>query len=133
MLCVKDCASGVWREVNGLPEIVDPAACNRCSHCIAVCPQGAIEHDALDGSRIRPPHKNLLDPAVYYEIATTRRSTRHYKEKAVLKEDIEKILDLARYSPTASNSQNVEYSIILDRTLIRKTAETVFGYAKRIY
>lgn len=133
MLCVKDCAAGVWREDGQKSALIDPESCNRCSHCLSVCPQGAIEHDVLDSKQIRRTDKKQMDPEVYNEIVTSRRSIRHYKDKPVPREIIQKILDLARYSPTASNSQNVGYIIIQDRAIIQKVSKEIFGFSKRIF
>ncbi len=133
MLCVQDCISGVWREVNGLPKVVAPEACNRCSHCLAVCPKGAIEHDVLDAKQVRRLKKKLLDPDVYNEIVAGRRSVRHYKNKQVPRETIEKILDMARYSPTASNNQNVGYIIIQDKALLQQISKDIFGLGQRVF
>ncbi len=133
MLCVKDCVAGVWREVDGLPTIVAPDACNRCSHCLAVCPKDAITHNGLDGKQIRRQDRQQLDPEVYLEIVNGRRSIRHYKDEPVPKAVIEKVLDLTRYSPTASNSQNVKYIVIQDKALLRQVSEDIFGFSRRVF
>lgn len=129
MLCVKDCAAGVWRDINGEPTPFAPQLCNLCSHCIAVCPKGAIEHSLLDTSKVKPVRKKGLDSESYREIVMGRRSVREYKENPVPKEIIEDILDLAKYSPTASNTQNVQYTVVTDRELLKKVSRRVFGYA----
>lgn len=133
MLCVKDCVAGVFREINGLPVVAEPSMCNRCGHCVAVCPKNAIEHDALDFAQVRRLKKQLPDPDIFKEIIRGRRSVRHYKDKPVSLKDLEKIIDLARYSPTASNSQHVEYIIITDKKLIEKLSSTIFSFSSRLY
>jgi nitroreductase/NAD-dependent dihydropyrimidine dehydrogenase PreA subunit len=133
MLCVQDCVSGVWRELDGIPTVVAPGACNLCSHCLAVCPKDAIIHDGLDGQQIRRVDRKQLDPKAYYETITGRRSVRHYKDKPVSQEIIESVLELARYSPTASNSQNVQYIVIQNKPLLRQVSEDIFGFSKRVF
>ena len=54
MLCVRDCVMGVWRVVDGKSKPVDIDLCNRCSHCIAVCPCDAIIHDGLKKKKLPP-------------------------------------------------------------------------------
>lgn len=133
MLCVRECVSGIWRMVDGAPSVVEPDLCNLCSHCIAVCPKGAIVHEGLDHAQVRPVKRMKLDPEAYRDIALSRRSVRQYRERDVPRELIGRILDLARYSPTASNDQNVGYIVVTDRALIKETAGRIFGFADRLY
>jgi nitroreductase/NAD-dependent dihydropyrimidine dehydrogenase PreA subunit len=133
MLCVRDCISGVWRNVGGAPAPVRPDLCNLCSHCIAVCPRGAIIHEGLHAAHtVKVNRKNLL-PKVYRDIVMSRRSIRQFRDRPVPRDLIEQVLDLARYAPTASNEQNVGYIVITDRKLIEKTAKAIFGFASRLY
>src|SRR6056297_3470162 len=133
LLCVRECVAGVWREVDGQAVPVAPEMCNGCSHCVAVCPQEAISHSLLDQSQVAPVDKNFLDPRVYEAILRSRRSIRRYKKDAVPPAVIEEIIDLARYSPTASNAQNVAYQVITDKNLLAKVSETVFGWGVRLH
>jgi nitroreductase len=45
----------------------------------------------------------------------SRRSIRVYKDKAVEKETIQKLIEIARYAPTGSNRQLVEWRVITDK------------------
>ena len=131
MMCVRECTSGVFRDVDGVPMVVDPLACNLCSHCVAICPKNAIEHSGLDPAQVVKANAKMVDPGVYAEIVRTRRSVRAFKDKAVPREVFEQILDLAKYSPTASNTQNVEYVVVTDRDLIKKVGKRIFSYGAR--
>ncbi|MGK5093046.1 nitroreductase family protein [Deltaproteobacteria bacterium TL4] len=133
MLCVQDCISGVFRNMDNVPVVVDIESCNRCSHCVSVCPLNIIEHDAMDKSQIRRRNKRLLDPEVYAEIVKTRRSIRQYKDKPVSKEVLEQIIDLARYSPTASNLQDVRYIVVTDKALLQKISSHIFSWGERFF
>lgn len=133
MLCVRDCVYGVWREINGEPVPAEQGLCNLCSHCIAVCPQGAIRHDRLDEEQIHRVDTMRIDASVYREVILGRRSIRHYKDKPVPPEIMEEILDLARYSPTAGNEQSVGYIVIVDKQVIRDISSAVFRSLMRIH
>ncbi|PKN52459.1 MAG: nitroreductase [Deltaproteobacteria bacterium HGW-Deltaproteobacteria-13] len=133
MLCMRDCVYGVWREIDGEPEPVEPDLCNKCSHCIAVCPADAVIHTGLDPAQAVKIDRRNLDPALYRDIVLSRRSVRRYSDKPVPRELIEKIIDTARYSPTGSNEQNVGYNVITDRKLIAAKSATVFSFAERIF
>lgn len=132
MLCVRECVSGIWRNVDGVPTPGETDLCNRCSHCIAICPKNAIIHEGLDPAQLRPVKKMNLDPDVYRDIVLSRRSIRQYKDRPVPRELIARILDLARYSPTASNDQNVGFIAVTDRALIREIAGGIFGFMDRL-
>jgi nitroreductase/NAD-dependent dihydropyrimidine dehydrogenase PreA subunit len=132
-LCVRDCVAGVWRVVDGKPTPVAPDLCNRCSHCIAVCPRDAILHSALDASQSVRVNKDSLQPNVYRDIILSRRSIRHYKDTPIPRGVIEQVLDLARYAPTASNDQNVGYVVITDKKLIERTAQGIFRFVNGLH
>jgi nitroreductase len=124
---------GVWHAVDGKSKVVDIDLCNRCSHCIAVCPCDAIRHDGLKKEEIVAVNRKNLIPDVYRDIIISRRSTRQFKKEPVPREIIERILDLARYAPTASNNQDVGYIVITDKHLIEETAASIFDLGSRLY
>jgi nitroreductase/Pyruvate/2-oxoacid:ferredoxin oxidoreductase delta subunit len=132
MLCVKDCVSGVWRDIDGIPTVAEPDLCNRCSHCLAVCPAEAIVHNKLDAKQVYIVDKKLLSPKAYKEIILSRRSIRHYKDKEIPVKVVEEILTLASHSPSASNDQNVKYIVITDRVLLKKTSKKIFNLILKI-
>ncbi len=133
-LCVKDCISGVIQQKNDKPVVCHPDWCNRCGHCLAVCPNRAVIHEKL--AKGTPPpriQKKLLQPKAYNEIVRSRRSIRHYKPGPLSQEILEKVLDLARFSPTASNAQNVQYTVITQKKLMNDASKRIFEFGERIY
>ncbi len=81
------------------------------------------------------PHriqKRYLQPRYYKEIALSRRSIRHYRSEPVPREVIEALLDVARYSPTASNAQNVHYTVVANRVLLDSVSRKLFGIGETI-
>jgi len=134
MLCVRDCITGVWQDVEGVPTPGRPELCNLCSHCVAVCPVDAIIHKGLpDNGELAAVSRDMLDPDVYREVVKTRRSIREYKQKQVSVETVESIIDLARFSPTASNSQHVEYIVVTDPNILQTVSEHVFLFGENLY
>jgi nitroreductase/NAD-dependent dihydropyrimidine dehydrogenase PreA subunit len=133
LLCVRDCVAGAWRNVDGEPVMAAPELCNRCGHCVAVCPRSAIFHESLDYHQITKTDADLLNPDVYRQIVLGRRSIRQYKKTAVPPQLIENFLKLASHSPTASNKQNVAYTVISDKAILKDLSEGVFGFGKSLY
>ncbi len=105
-ICAAVCPSQVLEMGEHGPEAIVPAACNACGHCVAICPQGAIDNN-------RAPLANQSDllefPVLNEETAQqflrSRRSTRCYRKTAVPREQLLKLVDIARLAPTASNKQ----------------------------
>ncbi|MEW5734528.1 MAG: nitroreductase family protein [Thermodesulfobacteriota bacterium] len=133
MLCVKECVSGVMRERDGRPEIFDESLCNLCGHCVAVCPKSAVIHDRMLAADLRPANRDLLSPEALEETVRTRRSIRHYKKRPLAKKTVEKILDLARFAPTASNDQNVEYVVIMDPKVLSEISRRLFSLGEKAF
>lgn len=133
MRCVSDCISGVWQIENEEPVAAAPQRCNLCGHCVAVCPAAAIVHDHLDMDQVRPIDKKRIDPNACREILITRRSVRQYLKKPVRRAAVQNIIDLAGYSPTASNSQHVEYTVLTDPDRLNRVSEEVFAIGRKIY
>jgi nitroreductase len=133
LLCVRDCVSGIWRVIDGVPTPVEQDLCNRCSHCIAICPRGAIRHTGLDIAQAARVNKKNIRPEVYRDIILSRRSIRHYRDREVPREVIEKVINLARYAPTASNDQNVGYIVITNRKILSDISKKIFGFANKFF
>lgn len=105
---------------------IDEAACElenncfECGHCMAICPEGAIglikycnQKDRIeeyDSRQIPVDYDDLL------QFLKQRRSIRWFKNKKIDKDTFDKIFEGAYYSPSAQNSQDVEF-VILDEKL----------------
>ena len=133
LLCVRDCVAGCLREVDGRPVAVAPELCNRCSHCLAVCPRDAIVHRGLDPLQVRKINRRKLSAENYAEVVRSRRSVRQFTEETVERAAIADILDLARYSPTSSNDQNLEYLVVTDKGVLDKVSRHLFGMGAALY
>jgi nitroreductase len=91
-----------------------------------------VLHDGL-GARTTPRvKKSLIRAKSFRETVLSRRSIRHYKSDPVPKDLIDELLDVARYSPTASNLQNVCYTIVTDRHTLDEVAKRLFGFGDSI-
>lgn len=89
--------------------------CNLCGHCVALCPTGAIVHHKMNMDNFLPVDQKLnFDTDQFVHFVRKRRSHRHFKERQVLRRDLETLADVCRYAPTGSNRQAVELKIIQD-------------------
>jgi nitroreductase/NAD-dependent dihydropyrimidine dehydrogenase PreA subunit len=120
--CVKDCVANLFYIEQDLLHIVDSFEdrCIECGHCEAVCPVNVIrlkfhEEGELEHTSVReeiPTYDKFLN------LVLKRRSIRRFKEKAIPKDLIEKLLKVGRYSPTGGNSENVYYTVVQDKNIV---------------
>lgn len=118
-LCVQACPLGLIRqEDGGVPaEIADAAeACVRCGHCVAVCPTSALANALMPAETFRPVPESAQRPSAEQmeALLVSRRSVRGFRKSPVPRELLERLLDTARYAPTAVNAQRVSWSMVLD-------------------
>ncbi|MFX1506875.1 MAG: nitroreductase family protein, partial [Promethearchaeota archaeon] len=66
---------------------------------------------------LKVPTIHESNPQELYSLFQTRRSIRNFKEKGIPREIVEHLISEARYAPTASNSQNVEYLILKNQAI----------------
>jgi len=124
-LCVDVCRGTLGMGSNG-PQVLKQR-CISCGHCVAACPTGALNN-------LNSPLKNQvllkeipnLDSKSAANFLRSRRSIRSYKKIAIPREKISDLLDIARFAPSACNSQGITYLVIDNPdTLSRITAATV--------
>lgn len=126
-VCVQECPFGIIRlkEDSGYPDIDpgDEASCLVCGHCVAVCSTGALSHERIpieDSPIIKKELAINEEQAVQF--LRSRRSIRFYEDKPVEREKIQRLIEVARYAPTAGNLQLVKWLVLSDKTVINKLA-----------
>jgi nitroreductase/NAD-dependent dihydropyrimidine dehydrogenase PreA subunit len=103
--------------------------CNKCTACMAVCPTKSIV--VRDISYDQCPS---LDPSIQISLEQcaqfikSRRAVRSFKDKAVPRELIEKAIDVARYSPSGNNMQNVRWLVFDGKDQVEHLVEAGYGY-----
>lgn len=123
-ICVTRCVMN-YRERDGVINAnAGESTCNLCGHCVALCPTGAITHHKMDMSNFIELDDNIrfnIDDFTHF--IRGRRSHRNFNDKVIPREDMDKLVDLCRYTPTGSNRQNVEITVIQDRDLIQRLSD----------
>ncbi len=136
-LCVADCPTAVIRlkDKDSYPEIVPGGdqMCLRCGHCVAACPHGALSHAEVPLAECPPIRK---EASITHEQAVqflrSRRSIRRFKDNLIEKEKFQKLIEIARYAPTGSNLQLLEWIVINDREQIHDIAEKAVGWMRLV-
>lgn len=116
-LCAGDCLGKAISLESGKAEIIK--GCFMCGHCVAICPSNAVSFvgENYDMADVEPLGKGFgIDSETMLHAIKTRRSIRQFKKQGVDKALLEKILEAGRFSPTASNAQNVRYIVFSGET-----------------
>jgi nitroreductase/NAD-dependent dihydropyrimidine dehydrogenase PreA subunit len=136
-LCVGECPAAIIKltEGDGFPDMVPGGQdlCILCGHCVAVCPHGALTHKHIPLEACPPiDHKLIMTETQAVQFLRSRRSIRRYRDKPVEKEKIRKLIEIARYAPTGSNSQLVEWRVLTDKTKIKPMAGLTIDWMRQI-
>ena len=109
--------------------------CIECGKCVAICPVNVITlKDYKNDVLIEVPTKdNLPSFETLGNLFQVRRSRRQFEKTPVPKEIIEKILNVAgRYSATAWNQQQVHFTVVQNRELLRKLSDEATKQVKNL-
>jgi nitroreductase/NAD-dependent dihydropyrimidine dehydrogenase PreA subunit len=123
--CAKECPMAIIRlkDEESYPELVEGSehSCLSCGHCVAACPHGALSHKMVPIEDCTPIKKELvINEAQAVQFLRSRRSIRFFKDRPVEKEKIQRLIEIARYAPTAGNTQLVEWLVFTDRVKIKE-------------
>lgn len=135
-ICVRECPFGIiqMEEDSGYPDIIPggEASCLVCGHCVAVCPTGALSHESIPIEASPIIKKKLtINEKQAVQFLRSRRSIRFYEDKPVEREKIQRLIEIARYAPTAGNMQLVEWLILSDKSVINKLAGMTIDWIRQ--
>lgn len=108
-LCIKDCfAQNLLLEKH---LAVVKGACMECGHCVAVCPQQAVQISGYDMADVAPVTPPIPAQALLGAIKS-RRSIRRFTSRAVEASKINQMIEAGRYTATASNKQGNSFVVV---------------------
>jgi len=136
-ICAAECPMAIikLKDGPGFPQIVPGGEpfCITCGHCVAVCPHGALSHTQVPLEDSPPIKKELtINTEQAVQFLRARRSIRFFKNQPVDKAKIRQLIELARYAPTGSNAQEVEWLVVNDPVKIRKFAEQTVDWMRAL-
>jgi nitroreductase/NAD-dependent dihydropyrimidine dehydrogenase PreA subunit len=108
--CLELCTGEVYGESSGRASVLAPEECWLCGHCVAACPADSIQHSGypLDGC---PPLDRAALPTLDGLLTAfrERRSARVFRDEPVPRALVRELVDVARWVPSASNEQPVDW------------------------
>lgn len=103
--CQKDCpARAITIETGGIAE-----TCIHCGHCVAICPELAVQPDFGD---IFPLRGHGVSPDDFRDLTAGIRTCRSYLKKEVPEEILVKLAENIRHYPSASNARRLHVTIV---------------------
>lgn len=129
--CAQVCPAGVISmEPNG--PMVSRQLCISCGHCVAACPVEALDNiNSPLAGQIAIERVPVLDADTAVRFLRSRRSVRAYQKTVIPREEIRQLLDIARFAPTAGNSQGVAYHVVDDRNTLHRITAAVIEWAEK--
>lgn len=129
-VCVDECPRFLveMEDQDSVPTPIEGAdqLCINCGHCVAVCPRGALSLKTMTPDDCPSVRADLLPSAEQVDhFLRTRRSIRTFEDRVVPREVIARLIDVARYAPSGSNRQPVEWLVVYDSQEVRRLARLV--------
>ena len=127
-LCSKVCPVGIIH-MTGQGPYYQGGHCIVCGHCVAVCPTAALDHRRAPLANQLPlPKQPVLNADTAACFLRARRSIRVYKDMRVPRQQIAELLDIARFAPTAGNTQGVSYYIFDQPETLRQVTALIIAW-----
>ncbi|MFQ5818803.1 MAG: nitroreductase family protein [Candidatus Heimdallarchaeota archaeon] len=139
--CVDVCPSRIytWKapeEEVPRVEIENQEFCILCGHCVAICPEDAVLHEKLPLESFTPLEAVKITAEALRNLMLSRRSIRAYKSDPVPRIVIEQLLEVAIHAGTASNRQDVAFTVVQDKKVLAELETevllTLWNQSKRL-
>lgn len=137
--CVRVCPAKIFTQEAPKAEIglQHVELCIVCGHCTGACPTFSVIHSEFPPEKVHLIDRSLLPTSEQVMLlCKSRRSNRAFTDKPVPDEMLNKIVEAAHRAPTASNRQEVEFTLVTSREkldeLIRLTIEVFSEAVKKL-
>lgn len=128
-VCEEVCPANYIMVNDDGPEEAEDGRCIACGHCVAACPSEALDNSLTPLAEQTPFRGELgLNAEGARQFLRARRSVRAYRQEPVTREEMTELLDVARYAPTASNSQGITFQVISDKERLYRIWQAVIAW-----
>jgi len=128
--CIMVCPSQIINQnsTDGKANVESSKGCISCGHCVAVCQSGAVIHSEFPEEKVHPIDYALYPTAEQMMLlCKARRSNRVFSKKQIPVETLDVILEAAHRAPTASNQQQVAFTLVTDPDKLRLIIDFTIG------
>ena len=133
--CAKVCPSEILRQAEkGKPiEIQKAEHCIACGHCVDVCPTSSVIHSEFPADKTHViDYSKMPKPEQMMAILKARRSNRSLTSKPIPRKVLDQIIEAAACAPTATNAQNLSFTIITDPQKLLQVSEFTISVFDRL-
>lgn len=114
-----------------------PFGCIACGHCVMACPHACISVSGrgMEHAQIidTPPEHHRSDADSLEALMLARRSVRHFADQPVAREQLERIVDIARTAPMGIPPWDIGCVVLCGRDQVQAVAEQVIcGYERML-
>lgn len=128
--CVRVCPASIFiqPQEKGEIELQKIHNCIACGHCAAVCPTDSVIHSLFPPQKVHRIDRNTLPtPEQVLLLIRSRRSNRAFSAKPIPPQTLDLILEAGHRAPTASNLQQVEFTLITDPQKLQRISAFTIG------
>ena len=132
--CIRACPGGLITK-DDFPVPIESGwdQCIDCGHCVAICPTEAMHQRSMGPEDCEDIDIHLIPQwDKVRQFLTSRRSIRGYIKRAIEKEKILQLLDVARHAPNGANRQVIHWVVINDPQKVHKIAELTIEWMKAV-
>ncbi len=124
--CVRICPANIFTQESTAGEVglQHIQTCIKCGHCVGVCPTFSVLHSLFPAEKVHPINREVLPtPEQTMLLIKSRRSNRAFSKKPIPEDMLEQILEAAHRAPTASNMQQVDFTLVTDQQTVQKVID----------
>lgn len=130
--CTSVCIGIIGMGENGPQAIRNQDLCINCGQCVAVCPNEALNNVKSPlANQVGNSTKNF-DEDTAAQFLRSRRSIRNYQQRAVPRNEVCKLLDIARMAPSGCNTQGISYHVVDNPDILHQISEIVIEWTERV-
>lgn len=128
--CIKVCPSILFSQNSetSLVEIESIDGCISCGHCVASCPTDSVQHSDFPSEKVHAiNYSTMPTPEQMLLLCKARRPNRAFSSKQIPSEMLDLILEAAHAAPTASNMQQIEFTLVTSPDKLRQITDFTIG------
>lgn len=129
--CVQECIHHLAAPGSAHVDHTSPH-CERCLHCYAVCPAGAIRLPEAYTPLTKEDAWRDVRPEAMESLLAFRRSTRRFQQKPVPRDLIEQVVAAGRHIPSGGNRHAYEFTVLTDPAVKQALLAEFSRYYARI-
>lgn len=122
--CLTTCPTDMVRDKRGAIKI-SWVACIGCGHCMAICPTGAVSCEEGEFGALP---EAVATAEELLGLVKARRTVRRYRAEPVAREQLDWLLEAARYVPTGANAQPQRFLVLTDASAKAQLRDAIMDY-----